>query len=87
MSRWWMAQLARSSTLGQSRLQEEMGQCVLWRQSGMSRRYGIVGPDMMPIVDLIYEVNTHKNISIKEINVLANKEKQITEKLSKRKHE
>jgi len=42
---------------------------------------------MMPIVDLIYEVNTHKNISIKEINVLANKEKQITEKLSKHKHE
>ena len=34
-----------------------------------------VGPDMMPNVDLIYEVNTHKNISIKEINVLANKEK------------
>ena len=37
---------------------------------------------MMPNVDLIYEVNTHKNISIKEINVLANKEKQITEKLT-----
>ena len=42
----------------------------------------IVGPEMMSSVDLIYEVNTHKNISIKEINVLANKEKQITEKLT-----
>ena len=41
-----------------------------------------VGPDMMPIMDLKYEVNTHKNISIKEINILANKEKQITEKLT-----
>ena len=37
---------------------------------------------MMPNVDLIYEVNTHKNISIHEINVLAKKEKQITEKIT-----
>ena len=37
-----MARLARSSALGQSRLQEEMGQCVLWRRSGMSRRHDII---------------------------------------------
>ena len=48
----------------------------------LCRHDAYVGSDMMPIVDLIYEVNTHKNISIKEINVLANKEKQITEKIT-----
>ena len=49
-------------------------------------KVGIVGPDMMPNVDLIYEVNTHKNISIKEINILANKEKK-SQKDNNRKHE
>ena len=29
LPRSWMARLARSSALGQSRLQKEMGQCVL----------------------------------------------------------
>ena len=36
------ARLARSSALGQSRLQKEMGQCVFWKQSGMSRRHGTI---------------------------------------------
>ena len=34
--------LARSLALRQSRLQKEMGRCVLWKWSGMSRRHDTI---------------------------------------------
>jgi len=37
-----MAQLAKSSALGQSMLHAEIGRCMLWRRSSMSRRHGTI---------------------------------------------